>query len=61
MKKILELYETENGFVFLKAARSGQTPDNLGKSWIVTDASQLEEVFAEIQADLNATTNVGPR
>lgn len=57
MRKILELYESENGYVFLKAGRAGRSEDNLGKSWIVKDETQLEEVFAQIKAEMGAVTN----
>ena len=55
MRKILELYQTENGYVFLKAGRSGRSEDNLGKSWIVADETQLEEVFALIKEDMGGS------
>lgn len=55
MKKILELYQCENGYVFLRAGRAGRTEDDLGTSWLVSDDTQLEEVFAQIKEYMSGT------
>ena len=55
MKKILELYQCENGYVFLRAGRAGRTEDDLGTSWLVSDDTQLEEVFTQIKEYMSGT------